>query len=431
MILLCSAFALVVSEAWAQEVTLQETDIPGISAELLYLTRHESVTTVAILLRNSSDQEVAPPGSSIDFNMFALIDPANSRKYLPLTDQDGRYLAGPISDWNDGGRWFIYVPPRSSQTVWAMFEPVEPGTVLNVEAPLLPPFYDVEVDSTIRKNSGSESATLSASVVSVSRGNNQLRVTVRIARSGSTPVMTDALRYDQVWLLDPASLRKYALLRDTEGLWVARPVTDEGDGGRFFFHTINPDGQVSMYLTFTPPPDAVREVQLLLPFFPPIGPLEIEGTAGASETGTALEGRSLGLDAALEDLEAKVTDAEIRIDLAADVLFDFDSADIKPEAAPSLQKLASVLEANLTAKVSIEGHTDAKGTDDYNMRLSERRAASVKQWLLSNAQVDGSNLTTRGWGKSKPVAPNTKADGTDDPEGRAKNRRVEIIVQRA
>ena len=78
----------------------------------------------------------------------------------------------------------------------------------------------------------------------------------------------------------------------------------------------------------------------------------------------------------------------------------------------------------------IEGHTDAKGADAYNQTLSEQRAASVKQWLVTNAQISGATITTRGLGKSKPVAHNTKPDGSDDPEGRAKNRRVQIIVKK-
>jgi outer membrane protein OmpA-like peptidoglycan-associated protein len=80
--------------------------------------------------------------------------------------------------------------------------------------------------------------------------------------------------------------------------------------------------------------------------------------------------------------------------------------------------------------VTIEGHTDARGADAYNQTLSEQRAASVKQWLVANAQVSGATISTRGWGKSKPAAHNTKPDGSDDPDGRAKNRRVQVILRK-
>jgi photosystem I P700 chlorophyll a apoprotein A2 len=112
------------------------------------------------------------------------------------------------------------------------------------------------------------------------------------------------------------------------------------------------------------------------------------------------------------------------------VLFDFDKAEIKKEAEPSLQKVATVLNANPSAKVAIEGHTDGKGADAYNQKLSEQRAAAVKQWLVANGRVADANIATRGWGRTKPLAHNTKPDGSDDPEGRAKNRRVEIVVRK-
>jgi outer membrane protein OmpA-like peptidoglycan-associated protein len=158
--------------------------------------------------------------------------------------------------------------------------------------------------------------------------------------------------------------------------------------------------------------------------------MPIAGTGGAAAGGIAAAGSVLGLEGALKELGAEVTATEIKIDLAADVLFDFDKATIKPEAEPSLRNLATVLAANPTAAVTIEGHTDGKGADAYNQTLSEQRAASVKQWLVANAKVNGATITTRGWGKAKPVAPNTMTDGSDSPEGRAKNRRVQVTVRK-
>jgi outer membrane protein OmpA-like peptidoglycan-associated protein len=123
-------------------------------------------------------------------------------------------------------------------------------------------------------------------------------------------------------------------------------------------------------------------------------------------------------------------ETEIRIELSADVLFDFDKADIKTDAEPSLRKVATVIRSYPKAGVTIEGHTDAKGSDAYNAALSERRAASVRQWLESRGGVGGVTFAVRGIGAKRPVAPNTRPDGSDDPEGRRKNRRVEIVVQK-
>jgi outer membrane protein OmpA-like peptidoglycan-associated protein len=139
-------------------------------------------------------------------------------------------------------------------------------------------------------------------------------------------------------------------------------------------------------------------------------------------------GITRGIDGVLKDLRAKVTDREIRIELSADVLFDFDKYDLRPEASVSLGKVAEVLRASPDAPVSIEGHTDGKGTDAYNQPLSERRAQAVKAWLVEHGGAPGAKITTKGWGKTRPVAPNTRPDGSDDPEGRKKNRRVEITV---
>jgi outer membrane protein OmpA-like peptidoglycan-associated protein len=142
-------------------------------------------------------------------------------------------------------------------------------------------------------------------------------------------------------------------------------------------------------------------------------------------------GVSLGLDAQLKDLGAKVLGDEIVIELAADVLFDFDKHTIKPEAVQSLTKVAAVLKEMAKSPASVEGHTDGKGDETYNLKLSERRAGAVKDWLVKDGGIAANRLSAKGFGKAKPVAPNAKPDGSDDPQGRQKNRRVEIRVKRA
>lgn len=139
--------------------------------------------------------------------------------------------------------------------------------------------------------------------------------------------------------------------------------------------------------------------------------------------------KTSGIERVLQDLNAKVTDREIRIELAADVLFDFDKHDLRPEAVPSLQKVAEVLRSRAGSPVTIEGHSDGKGSDAYNQPLSEKRAQAVREWLVKKGGASSAGITTKGWGKSKPVVSNTRPDGSDDPEGRKKNRRVEITVR--
>jgi OOP family OmpA-OmpF porin len=103
------------------------------------------------------------------------------------------------------------------------------------------------------------------------------------------------------------------------------------------------------------------------------------------------------------------------------VNFDFDKATIRPDAKVILDEAAAILKRNPDAKVSVDGHTDNIGTAAYNQKLSERRAASVVDYL-SKQGVDKASLTPRGFGLNNPVAPNTTA------EGRAKNRRVELLT---
>jgi outer membrane protein OmpA-like peptidoglycan-associated protein len=141
-----------------------------------------------------------------------------------------------------------------------------------------------------------------------------------------------------------------------------------------------------------------------------------------------IKGVSLGVEGLLRDLNAEVRGREVRIAMSADVLFDFDKADLRKEAGPELAKVASVLKEYPNATARIDGHTDGKGETAYNQALSERRAESVRKWF----EKDGvkTKMSSKGWGKTKPVAPNVGPDGKDNVEGRQKNRRVEIVLER-
>jgi len=115
-----------------------------------------------------------------------------------------------------------------------------------------------------------------------------------------------------------------------------------------------------------------------------------------------------------------------RLVVAADALFAFDQDTLSPQAEATLAVLGPQL-AKEKGAVTVEGHTDAKGGDDYNQKLSERRARAVRDWLAAHHHL-AAGTTAIGYGESKPVAPNAKPDGSDDPAGRAKNRRVEVVT---
>lgn len=107
--------------------------------------------------------------------------------------------------------------------------------------------------------------------------------------------------------------------------------------------------------------------------------------------------------------------------------FEYDKATLHPRAEKQLGIVASLLKANSDRKLRITGHTDAKGADDYNVQLSRARAQTVKE-QLAQLGVSPDQVVTEGMGKAAPLSPNTKADGSDDPEGRSRNRRAEIFL---
>lgn len=121
-------------------------------------------------------------------------------------------------------------------------------------------------------------------------------------------------------------------------------------------------------------------------------------------------------------------DQETQLTVPDDVLFDFDSDQLLPEASEVLDDIAQIIEHYEGAGVHIRGHTDNIGSDAYNQDLSERRAQAVGEYLVAQAGVDQARLSGSGAGASEPVAPNTNDDGSDNPEGRAQNRRVEILI---
>lgn len=128
----------------------------------------------------------------------------------------------------------------------------------------------------------------------------------------------------------------------------------------------------------------------------------------------------------LEELGATVVAGELALDLAGDILFGFDSVAIQAAAAAELAKVAHVIRQRSAGEVLVVGHTDSIGEPSYNQKLSERRAVAVMRWLNEKEGVPVALMRGRGMGEEQPVAHNTRPDGSDDPAGRARNRRVEI-----
>ncbi len=149
---------------------------------------------------------------------------------------------------------------------------------------------------------------------------------------------------------------------------------------------------------------------------------------GAAVGGTA--GAYIGkrMDRQAAEIEQTVPNAEviregegIIVKFDSGILFDVDKSDLKPVAKSNIEGLAASLQNNPGTNILVVGHTDATGTDSYNYKLSERRAASVRAYAVSQG-IAASRLTTEGRGETEPIADNTTESG------RAQNRRVEIVI---
>lgn len=121
---------------------------------------------------------------------------------------------------------------------------------------------------------------------------------------------------------------------------------------------------------------------------------------------------------------------QVQVTLAADVLFRFDKAVLSRGARQRIAEVSERISQADPARVKIDGYTDSKGSDSYNLGLSRRRAVAVAAALRRRLGGAGPRLATRGHGEADPVAANTRNGGQDNPRGRARNRRVTITFPR-
>ena len=146
----------------------------------------------------------------------------------------------------------------------------------------------------------------------------------------------------------------------------------------------------------------------------------IGGTAGAI-IGQRMDKKAEELDEELENAEIERVGEGIKVTFDSGLLFDFDSAALRPAAERDLAEFANSMEEFDGTKILIVGHTDSKGSDSYNEELSERRSASASNYLKRQG-VASSRLSMAGRGESEPMASN------QTPEGRQQNRRVEVAI---
>ncbi len=414
-------FLLVIAphETAAQPV---ETELAGVTAELVELRQQSGVLRLAVRLLNPSANSVT--AGSMELSKFVLVDAKSKTNHFPLKSVDGNFIGGPTSNWSGGGTWFVKVPAKRQIILWAFFEPLPAGTIVSVKLPMMFPFDDVKVTEgpgTLLSSTAatSEISGIIATLASARRADQQLRIRLRLAVK---EYGNDHVSYKDVFLFDPLTKKKYPVLKDANGQFQGDPVAYPTDGGGFFLSPMRPVTAVLVSMTLQAPPDTVVTGDLIVPGFVPLEGLAIVGTGGGAATGVAATGGSIGLEGALKELNAAVSPAGIAVNLSADLLFDFDKADLKAGAEKSLQNLLTVVTEKSAAAVSIVGHTDIRGDAAYNTALSERRANAVKAWLIGHG-VSATRVTASGAGKSRPLEPG------DTEDAHRANRRVEISLK--
>jgi outer membrane protein OmpA-like peptidoglycan-associated protein len=134
------------------------------------------------------------------------------------------------------------------------------------------------------------------------------------------------------------------------------------------------------------------------------------------------------MDKQAKEIENKVPGAKVErvgegivVEFSEKILFGFDRSDLNAGASTNLDKLATILKEYPDTDIEIQGHTDSKGSDDYNMKLSERRASSVANYLRGRGIANG-RIKIKGYGETAPVASN------ETESGRAENRRVNFLI---
>ena len=178
-------------------------------------------------------------------------------------------------------------------------------------------------------------------------------------------------------------------------------------------------------------------VALLLPGAAAAGSTQAETALGSPETMVGEPETMIGqpepmyasvtsLYGDLDGLIVTQTPDGTELSTAADVLFDFDSAELRSEARELLEEVSELLAEVEPGEVEVRGHTDGVGSDDYNQDLSTERAEAVLAFLTDRGELADIDFSSEGVGADEPVAEEEDEDGEDLPDGRAQNRRVEL-----
>ncbi|MBD2700399.1 OmpA family protein [Spirosoma sp. BT702] len=153
----------------------------------------------------------------------------------------------------------------------------------------------------------------------------------------------------------------------------------------------------------------------------------VQDTAAQTETVRTDSGQNYAFTSSGDSLQIVGNENQYDIILPTDVLFDFDKSNLRPDGIALLTKVKQHFAEHGADQLHVLGHTDSKGSDQYNAVLSQKRAVAVADWLKKQIKVKGLIMSI-GKGEKEPLVPNTNSDGSDNPVNRQKNRRVTLSV---
>ncbi len=206
---------------------------------------------------------------------------------------------------------------------------------------------------------------------------------------------------------------------DEEGNIVGKAKTDKE--GKFTFEKLNPDEQYLFMLS-------VDDPNLNIIIVDEEGKV-VEAAKRLLDGKYKYERLSNGKNVItlINELDEVIKITENDSFVISKIYYDYKSSEVNQVSALELDKLILILQKNKGIGIELFSHTDSIGSDDYNNRLSFERAQKARQYILSKG-INANKISAKGMGEKQPIAPNTNPDGSDNPEGRAKNRRTDFKI---
>ncbi len=376
-------------------------------------------------------------GWSEPIMLDSYINADGSNTQQPSVTPDGKYLLFASDKSGGHGGFDLYYAPLDAQGT--VGSPINFGSVINTEFDEQAPSYHAASSSLVFSTNGRvgmggydffhSKGTIGNLTAPVNFGHpvNSIKDDIYFASRGrANNILEDVMLSsdrDAACCLEMFYLKKVRPLRQITGKVIScdpsKPlssatvrVLDTINGKTVFTQSVNADGSYSFTL----------EDYL---------PLKVE--ANASGFFTKAQHVTVPADMEIETVTypvlclvpepPKVNETFV----VENVYYDFNEAELKVESFPALDEIVRMMNTYPNMVIELSAHTDSKGSNDYNLRLSEARARSVVRYLVSKG-LDETRLRARGYGETKPIAPNTNPDGSDNPEGREKNRRTEFKV---